>query len=67
MKWTQTLYPAPGARIVEICQTCEREHADPMAELCSNSFHLCRNCVRRDGVVIQRCALHEDGGMDSPP
>lgn len=41
---------------VQRCATCNQPYKAGEATTCSNPFHLCRDCVYKDGVVVRSCA-----------
>jgi hypothetical protein len=45
------------------CGTCYEPYSrdpTPRAALCSDAFHLCRDCKWEDGVLIEECAYHRN-------
>ncbi len=43
---------------MELCKTCKEAYTMPPSEranLCSNSFHCCHDCIYIDGKVVQLC------------
>ncbi len=40
----------------EVCGTCRKPYLSAEAATCSNPFHLCRDCLYENGVVVKSCA-----------
>jgi len=53
------------------CPTCNKEYHKPYStgkwdiQICSNAFHLCRDCVYQDGVKVIKCIQCEEGWYET--
>lgn len=53
----------------EFCPTCKEPYSQvptKRASYCSNGFHCCRNCIWKNGKVIQRCDGYHIGDICYP-